>query len=360
MNEISKKELEYLYVEKQLGARTIARMLGSTQGIINRRLNCYKIPIRPKTPDLENGSVVNGKLIIEKNKNIYTCQCQCGEIQLLNLQSIKISKGFCKNCKDVRGNDSKHWRGVGEISGTFWNTLQKNTIRRNRKLDIDLTYAWELYLKQNRKCTLSGLDINFRKKDQGKFEGTASLDRINSDLDYTKGNCQWIHKNFNIMKKQMSDIEFISMCTYVSDFDRIFYPNKDYEKISKKYYDICKKGAEYRNIDFEIKIEDIEKLYQKQGGVCALSGLPIKYEKIDKNYLKSTASIDRIDSMKSYTKDNIQLVFKMINIMKWKFSQEYFIELCELVANFNKGKYDILNSENLINVKRWQRKRKIK
>ena len=45
-----------------------------------------------------------------------------------------------------------------------------------------------------------------------------------------------------------------------------------------------------------------------------------------------TASLDRIDSTKGYSKDNIQWVHKDINCMKMDFSQQYFIDLCVKVA----------------------------
>ena len=48
---------------------------------------------------------------------------------------------------------------------------------------------------------------------------------------------------------------------------------------------------------------------------------------------KSTASLDRIDSSKGYTIDNIQWLHKDINKMKWDFSQEKFLELCKKIVN---------------------------
>lgn len=45
-----------------------------------------------------------------------------------------------------------------------------------------------------------------------------------------------------------------------------------------------------------------------------------------------TASVDRIDSTKGYTPDNVQWVDKRINFMKQHFSQVEFVELCCLVS----------------------------
>ena len=45
-----------------------------------------------------------------------------------------------------------------------------------------------------------------------------------------------------------------------------------------------------------------------------------------------TASIDRIDSNKGYIEDNVVWVHKDINIMKNKFSKEYFLMLCKKIV----------------------------
>ncbi len=50
-------------------------------------------------------------------------------------------------------------------------------------------------------------------------------------------------------------------------------------------------------------------------------------------YGERTASLDRIDSSKGYTKDNIQWVHKHVNLMKHKFDQKYFVDICKLIAN---------------------------
>lgn len=89
-------------------------------------------------------------------------------------------------------------------------------------------------------------------------------------------------------------------------------------------------GAESRNIYFDISVEDILGLWNKQNGLCALSGIELKNNEDIFN-----ASLDRIDSDKEYTIDNIQLVLKEVNYMKQSLSQEYFINLCKKISNNN-------------------------
>lgn len=110
---------------------------------------------------------------------------------------------------------------------------------------------------------------------------------------------------------------------------------KGYEEIPASWF---RRFRSYSKIEFSIDMEDVWDLYLKQKRICALTGLPISFkndrERGSKHSgIRCTASIDRIDSSKGYTKDNIQLVHKDVNIMKNAFDQTYFVELCKAVAS---------------------------
>jgi hypothetical protein len=63
-----------------------------------------------------------------------------------------------------------------------------------------------------------------------------------------------------------------------------------------------------------------------------LSGVDIFFgNQYDKD--ETTASLDRKDSGKGYTLDNVQWVHKRVNIMKNIISDMEFIEWCKKVAN---------------------------
>lgn len=76
-------------------------------------------------------------------------------------------------------------------------------------------------------------------------------------------------------------------------------------------------------------------LWKQQNGRCALTGLAMttSYESEVPNRLFTNASIDRIDSSKTYTNDNIQLVCTAVNIMKNSLDEKTFIWLCHKVVN---------------------------
>lgn len=53
-----------------------------------------------------------------------------------------------------------------------------------------------------------------------KYDGTASLDRIDSSKGYVEGNVHWVHKDINIMKWDFPLETFIKMCKFVAENNR--------------------------------------------------------------------------------------------------------------------------------------------
>ncbi len=78
-----------------------------------------------------------------------------------------------------------------------------------------LVEAFE-YLKQDKKCALSGLLLNFPSI-VGRNDGTASLDRIDSKKGYTIENCQWLHKDVNNLKWDFTQKEIIYYCKLITE-----------------------------------------------------------------------------------------------------------------------------------------------
>jgi hypothetical protein len=155
----------------------------------------------------------------------YECRCSCGKI--VNRIISSIIRGHNSNCGCVgnkKGVDSPHWKGCGEISATWFKQAVENSAngskRKNGKgkeIDIDIKYVWELFLQQNRKCALTGINLEFAKTTTTKMNTTASLDRIDSSIGYLRGNVQWVHKHINMMKQSYDQDYFIKMCKFVAD-----------------------------------------------------------------------------------------------------------------------------------------------
>jgi len=95
-----------------------------------------------------------------------------------------------------------------------WNRIVKSAHKRLIPVTITRDYAFQLFISQQQKCALSGQEIFLSEKEKNT---TASLDRIDSNQGYEIGNVQWVHKDLNIMKNQISEQEFKQFCKLVSE-----------------------------------------------------------------------------------------------------------------------------------------------
>jgi hypothetical protein len=129
--------------------------------------------------------------------------------------------------------------------------------------------------------------------------------------------------------------------------------NEKYSEVLLRFvaYGMTKK--EKKGLKNSLTKEEAWEIYEKQNRKCALSGLPIgfrtsyalvRHKKQSRYYKRwcNTASPDRIDSSKGYTKDNLQWVHKDVNMLKNIYPQEYFIFLCHLISsNMRKPNLDM-------------------
>jgi len=153
----------------------------------------------------------------------WVCECDCGNFH--QVMSTHLSSGKIKHCGCDKKNSTEvdQWNGFGNISGNYWNSLQRgaNGSKGRRILEFSITkeFAWELYLSQNGKCILSGVDIKFMHDNGTKVRNyrTVSLDRIDSSLGYIEGNVQWVHKDLNLMKGRLHENVFKDWCKLVVD-----------------------------------------------------------------------------------------------------------------------------------------------
>ena len=51
-----------------------------------------------------------------------------------------------------------------------------------------------------------------------KSESNASVDRIDSSKGYVIDNIQWVYRKINRMKNDVSDMDFVDLCTLVHNF----------------------------------------------------------------------------------------------------------------------------------------------
>lgn len=118
---------------------------------------------------------------------------------------------------NLTGKDNKGWKGFEEISGSYWGHIKSGAKSRNLEFNITIKYVWDLWKSQNGRCILTNLPIHLPKSKQDKYRHTASLDRIDSNKGYIKGNVQWVHKDINSLKSNLPQKKFIELCSFVTN-----------------------------------------------------------------------------------------------------------------------------------------------
>jgi len=164
---------------------------------INRILGGIKI--------IEELDVRNGRLFVK-------CLClQCEKI--FEAKFHNVYKGNYKSCgcqRFKKFNKNPRWRGVGLISASYFFSLRRGAKERNLEFSITIEEIWDLFQKQNGRCSLSGVELNFNSE-RKIYDGNASLDRINSEIGYTISNVQWVDKDINFAKQSLTNEYFLAM-----------------------------------------------------------------------------------------------------------------------------------------------------
>lgn len=145
-----------------------------------------------------------GKTVIRSQENVM----KCGRQSLEDTTNVMSSCGCSLNKKKVGRSYSKK-RHEGLTYHRF-NKIQRGAIDRNIPFSITIEETWNLFIQQGGKCALTGLEIEINDT-HAKF-GTASLDRINSDLGYITGNIWWIHQDCQTIKWTRTIERTIELC----------------------------------------------------------------------------------------------------------------------------------------------------
>lgn len=160
---------------------------------------------------------------------------------------------------------------------------------------------------------------------------------------------QRVLRNDKNMWECLCDCGNISYCTsgtLVSGHSRscgcnrlkVIYKGGKY--ISGGWFKRIKNAAASRNLEFKLTIEYLDELFEKQEMKCSLTGMDLTISKKRDSkelYQETTASLDRINNDLGYIESNVQFLHKEINYMKYTHTQEYFIELCKKVVEYDKS-----------------------
>ena len=145
-------------------------------------------------------------------------RCECGNEKVINIAQVRNgSTKSCgclkmKNLKHGTGTSHNNWKGKTPISATYINCVKKRSILKNLEYKLTESFLWNLFNKQKGLCALSGLKLSI-----DNIDFTASIDRINSKIGYIKNNVQWVYKDINYMKYNLTEDDFFNICNKINN-----------------------------------------------------------------------------------------------------------------------------------------------
>ena len=224
LNTLTPQELEKRIIElypTKIGIEEITRITGASRTKIWRTVKKHNLPLnRAKYNPQKTKEYVE---FIRKNYSDFG-GVYCAKHLNLSYRQVGLLANKYGIYRAYKTNDhSPVWSGYQEISGKILNSIKHGAKRRKIAWSVTPKEIWDLFLKQNRKCAMSGVDLKFPSNSTTP-DGTASLDRINSTKGYVIDNVQWIHKDLNMMKQDWDDTGFIQWCHRVSEFNKASRP----------------------------------------------------------------------------------------------------------------------------------------
>lgn len=223
---MNKKDLEKMLYTENKKQREIAKIYGCSESLISQKIKQYGL----QKNNLDNyiGKKFHSLRPIEylgRDKNshsIFLCICDCGQTK--DVLGISLMNGNTKSCgckSRKRGKEHKLYAGYEEIRAEYWGRILRGAKDRGLEVNITIQEAWDIFLKQNRRCALSGEILHFPYTRKTRKFSTASLDRIDSTIGYTKNNVQWIHKKLNTMKMNMTEKELFNWCRKITIYKNL-------------------------------------------------------------------------------------------------------------------------------------------
>lgn len=303
-------------------------------------------------------------------------------------------QSYCKKARHIQR--LKYLSTYDGFTKNLFKDLRGNAKRRNITVNITVDNIHQLYIKQKKRCAITRIKLRHRSSERESDsqhilnKWNISVDRIDSNKGYEPDNIQLVCAIVNRMKTSLSDDEFFLVCGSVAqiNFNLInkikiskindkmttnYLTNKNYSIITEILNDQIENNKKYikletpmqktscklegfinklylntkhnqqkraKDLDLNITSEDISDLYVEQQGACFITQVElthIGYQNTGTNHTMNNwnISIDRIDSTKGYTKDNIQLLCGIVNRMKTDLTTNELLILCDKIYRNN-------------------------
>lgn len=149
---------------------------------------------------------------------LWKVKCECGvDKQISKYHLVYGNVVGCSNClaDRVRFEECKNWKSSARyVTGMYYQKIKKAAEKRNIFFDITREELDNIFQQQDKRCKYTKMELVFET--HGK-KGNASLDRIDSNKGYIKSNLQWVHKDVNRMKWDISHEDFVKICKLITE-----------------------------------------------------------------------------------------------------------------------------------------------
>lgn len=154
------------------------------------------------------------------------------------------------------------------------------------------------------------------------------------DLSEFVRNSKLGRKSYCSINCAAKDINSLSKVDIRNVYDISQHSGNRMDEFSKFRYYI--KLINLRNRKFaSLSLEDLKQIWNKQKGICPYTNLKLilmDHTFSHKNHpFYRIASLDRIDSSKGYTIDNVEFVSLAINFLKNKYTKQEVIEFLSII-----------------------------
>ena len=99
---------------------------------------------------------------------------------------------------------------------SWYNKFKAGALVRGIEWDLSIDDVADLMLAQDKKCALTGWDIEFPESGHSQA-APASIDRIDSSRGYLPGNVQLLVRHVNMMKQAYDNDYFVMVCKAVAE-----------------------------------------------------------------------------------------------------------------------------------------------
>jgi hypothetical protein len=151
---------------------------------------------------------------IKHGKNKFYCGYSCNSKRKENIEHIKKQKSSIDISKYSNNRYDEY-----SVFKYYLSIISRKNYGRKGNVDIDLKYLKFLWESQDGICPIAGIKMQLKGQRKGKANPyQASIDRIDSNLPYQKGNIRYICLIANFARHTFGDEVLFDFCEKTTSF----------------------------------------------------------------------------------------------------------------------------------------------